>query len=91
MDSINETSYAGYCLSQMRQNGIPYVKRNQLWKEYFEERHSDRLEEEQLMQVVDREDSIYGLGTILGQSTRILENPFRIMELTNEDNDEVSL
>jgi hypothetical protein len=33
------------------------------------------------MQVIEREDSTYGLGATFGQSTRVLENPFRIMEL----------
>ena len=81
LSTIDEQSYAGYCLSQMIQNGIPYAKRNQLWREYFEERHSEKLADEQLMQVVEREDSTYGLGATFGQSTRALGNPFRIMEL----------
>lgn len=81
LTTIDEQSYAGYCLSQMTQNGIQYTKRNQLWREYFEERHSERLEDEQLMQVVEKEDSTYGLGATFGQSTRELGNPFRIMEL----------
>jgi len=33
------------------------------------------------MQVIKKEDSTYGLGAIFGQSSRILENPFRIIEL----------
>lgn len=81
LTTIDEQSYAGYCLSQMIQNGIQYTKRNQLWREYFEERHSERLKDEKLMRVVEREDATYGLGAIFGQSTRVLENPFRIMEL----------
>ena len=79
--TIDHKSYAGYCLSQMEQNGIPFETRNQLWVEYFAQYHKEKLADEQLMQVIEREDSTYGLGATFGQSTRVLENPFRIMEL----------
>ena len=81
LSAIDNNSYAGWCLSQMEQNHIPYITRNQTWREYFTSYHHDKLDDEQLMQIVDREDSTYGLGAIFGQTTRVLENPFRIMEV----------
>ena len=79
--SISTKSYAGNCLAQMRENGIPFERRNQLWKEYFSTYHPEKLSDKQLMEVVNREDSTYELGATFGQSIRELESPFRIMEL----------
>lgn len=81
LSSIDSQSYAGYCLVQMAQNGLPFNKRNELWAEYFERHHRERLSDKQLMEVVKREDSTYGWGATFGQTTRVLENPFRIMEM----------
>ena len=81
MKNIDVKSYAGDCLSKMRENGISFETRNQLWREYFSQYHPDKLGDEQLMKVVDREDSTYELGATFGQTSRELENPFRIMEL----------
>ncbi len=81
LSTVDPKSYAGYCLAQMEHNGIPFERRNELWREYFERHHRERLSDEQLMQVVAREDQVYGLGATFGQTTRTLENPFRIMEL----------
>ena len=78
LSSIDSKSYAGYCLAQMRQNGLPFNKRNELWAEYFANHHRERLDDRQLMEAAEREDSTYGLGAIFGQTPRVLENPFRI-------------
>jgi hypothetical protein len=69
-------------LSLMRKFGIPFEKANESWREYIEAHHSEMLTDEELMQVVDHEDRKYVLGATFGQTTRILESPFRIMELS---------
>ena len=81
MAKLDPNSYAGYCLARMKQNGIPFEKRNELWKEYFESHHNEKINDKSLMEVVQKEDSTYGLGAIFAQTTRVLENPFRIMEV----------
>lgn len=81
IDGLEDGSYAKYCYDYLNSNGIIVNTRNQLWNEYFKEKDPSRLQDEIFRDVLDREDSTYGLGAIFGQTTRVLDNPFRIMEL----------
>ena len=78
---LENGSYAKYCYDYLKQNGITINTRNQLWNEYFSEKEPQRLQEKAFKDVLDIEDNTYGLGAIFGQTTRVLDNPFRIMEL----------
>ncbi len=81
LTSINPKSYAGFCLSHMKKNGTSFEERNETWREYFEQHHPEWTKNDSLMQVADKEDSKYQLGATFGQAQRVLENPFRIMEV----------
>ncbi len=79
--SINPDSYAGDCLEQLKKLNISFSSRNQLWQEFFKEFHPEKLQDPLLLRTIQKEDSTYSLGVIFGQTTRKLDNPFRIMEL----------
>ena len=81
IDGLEDESYGKYCYDYLNSNGIIVNSRNQLWHEYFREKKSSRLQDETFRNLLDREDETYGLGAIFGQTTRVLDNPFRIMEL----------
>lgn len=94
IDGLESGSYAKYCYNYLNSNGITITTRNQLWNEYFKDKNPSRLQDKTFRDLLDREDGTYGLGAIFGQTTRVLDNPFRIMELDwyikNNDTNAVS-
>lgn len=81
LGSIEPGSYAEYCLIELKKQNIDLTHRNQLWQEYFEEYYPEKLQDVNLLATIQKEDQTYGLGAIFAQTTRKLDNPFRIMEL----------
>lgn len=81
INGLESGSYGRYCYDYLNRNGTTINTRNQLWTEYFKEKDPSRLQDDNFRALLDREDSTYGLGAIFGQTTRTLDNPFRIMEL----------
>lgn len=78
---IEPGSYAEYCITELKKQNINITHRNQLWQEYFQEYYPEKLQEADLLSTIQKEDQTYGLGAIFAQTTRKLDNPFRIMEL----------
>lgn len=78
-------NYAYTCLKYMHENGIPISMKNQTWEEYFSELSEEDYEKikdiPNLESAIRKQDREYQLGAMFGQTTRILENPFRIMDL----------
>jgi len=81
LESIEPGSYAEYCITELRKQNINLTHRNQLWQEYFQEYYPEKLQKTDLLSILQKEDQTYGLGAIFAQTTRKLDNPFRIMEL----------
>lgn len=81
LDSIEPGSYAEYCITELKKQNISLTHRNQLWLEYFQEYYPEKLQDADLLSTIQKEDQTYGLGAIFAQTTRKLDNPFRIMEL----------
>ena len=79
--SIEPGSYAEYCITELAKQNISITHRNQLWQEYFQEFYPEKLQDTELLLTIQKEDQTYGLGAIFAQTTRKLDNPFRIMEL----------
>ncbi len=78
---IEPGSYADYCLTELEKQNIGITHRNQLWQEYFQEFYPEKLQDTEFLSTIQKEDQTYGLGAIFAQTTRKLDNPFRIMEL----------
>lgn len=78
-------NYGYACLQYMQSIGMDTSKKNQTWKEYFLDlSEEDKAKIESIPSIKDaikRQDRNYELGATFGQTTRILENPFRIMDL----------
>ena len=78
-------NYALSCLKYMETIGQPLKTKNQTWKEYFESLPKEEFEKikdiPDLEKAISKQDKEYELGAIFGQSTRILESPFRISDL----------
>ena len=78
-------NYAYTCLKYMKENGITIDMRNQTWEEYFSNFSTEDYEKikniPNLELAIRKQDKEYQLGAMFGQTTRILENPFRIMDL----------
>lgn len=81
LGSIEPGSYAEYCITELKKQNISITHRNQLWQEYFQEYYPEKLQETDLLSTIQKEDQTYGLGAIFAQTTRKLDNPFRIIEL----------
>lgn len=81
--TLEPGSYAEYCISELQKQGITLTHRNQLWQEYFQEFCPEKLQDPTLLTTIQKEDQTYGLGAIFAQTTRKLDNPFRIMELSD--------
>lgn len=80
-------NYAYICLEYMRDIGMPVDVKNQTWQEYFSglsEDDYDKIKDiPDLQAAIMKQDKKYELGATFGQTTRILENPFRIMDLAH--------
>lgn len=78
-------NYAYTCLKYMQDIGIHIDVKNQTWKEFFaglSEEDYDKIKAiPNLEGAIMKQDKEYELGATFGQTTRILENPFRIMDL----------
>lgn len=78
-------NYAYICLEYMRNIGMPIKVKNQTWQEYFSglpAEDKDKIKHIfELQGAIENQDKEYELGAIFGQTTRILGNPFRIMDL----------
>ena len=78
-------NYAYICLEYMSNIGMPIKVKNQTWQEYFLSLPTEAWDKiknvPQLQEAIKQQDKEYELGAIFGQTTRILENPFRIMDL----------
>lgn len=75
-------NYALYCLEYMKSIGIPIESRSQTWEEYFSSLSKEQLKGiPNIENAIENQDKEYELGAMFGQATRILESPFRIMEL----------
>ena len=79
--------YAYVCLQYMQDIGMPINTKNQNWKEYFsnlsKEDYNKIKDIPDLQKAINKQDDEYELGASFGQTTRILENPFRIMDLAH--------
>ncbi len=78
-------NYAYTCLKYMQEKGTPISMKNQTWEEYFSELSQEDYEKikdiPNIESAIRKQDREYQLGAMFGQTTRILENPFRIMDL----------
>lgn len=78
-------NYAYTCLKYMQDIGMPIEVKNQTWKDFFSglsEEDYDKIKDiPDLQAAIRKQDKEYELGATFGQTTRILENPFRIMDL----------
>ena len=71
----------------MKELGIPIDVKNQTWSEFFSNltlEEYDKIKDiPNLKDAIKKQDKEYELGATFGQSTRILETPFRIMDLAH--------
>lgn len=78
-------NYALNCLEYMKSKGKPLEEKNQTWEECFKSLPKEDYEKikgiPDLEKAIKKQDENYELGAAFGQTTRILENPFRIMDL----------
>ncbi|MGN1299499.1 MAG: hypothetical protein ACI4UE_05930 [Candidatus Scatovivens sp.] len=83
----NFGNYAYTCLKYMQDIGMPVDVKNQKWEEFFlglSEEDYDKIKDiPDLEAAIRKQDEEYELGATFGQTTRILENPFRIMDLAH--------
>ena len=79
-------NYAFVCLDYMKKIGMPIDVKNQSWEAFFaelSEEDFDKIKNIQgLSMAIEKQDINYELGAAFGQTTRLLENPFRIMDLS---------
>ena len=79
-------NYAFVCLDYMKKIGMPIDVKNQSWEAFFAELSKEDFDKirhiKGLSGAIEKQDRNYELGAAFGQTTRLLENPFRIMDLS---------
>ena len=90
-DSLGSTSglrgdYGFICLSYLKGSGLNNGEikfRSEYWSEWYSRLLPEQQEKisEDTIKVLESEDQTYELGAMFGQAERVLETPFRIMDL----------